>query len=77
MDNPSEYVERVKQMYGEECCKKHITECLKEYKLEVSEEDFNRLVKLQERDKDAKWIISVMAQYNKSLVDALISYISY
>lgn len=64
-------------MYSEEWCEKQVTQCLKEYKLEVSKEDFNRLVKLQKRDKDAKWIISVMSQYNKSLVDALISYICY
>lgn len=64
-------------MYSEEWCKKHITECLKEYKLEVNEEDFNRLVKLQKYDNDAKWIISVMSQYNKSLVDVLISYLTY
>lgn len=64
-------------MNSEEWCKEHVQECLKKYKLEVSKDDFDRLVKLQKRDKDVKWIISVMAQFNESLTDALIAYICY
>lgn len=64
-------------MYSEEWSKKHIRELLEEYKLKVSANDFYRLVKLQRKDKDAKWIISNMKQSNESLADVLISYICY
>lgn len=64
-------------MYSEEWSKKHVRELLEEYKLKVSANDFNRIVKLQKNDKDAKWIISNMKQFNESLTDVLISYICY
>ena len=64
-------------MYSDDWCKKQIKEWLEKYKLEVSEEDFSRLVKLLCRGKDSQWIIRNMAEFNKSLTDVLISYICY
>jgi regulation of enolase protein 1 (concanavalin A-like superfamily) len=48
-----------------------------EYKLELSDEDFKRLFKLQTADKDIRWLMHKMSIYKLSLVDALVSYITY
>ena len=64
-------------MYSDDWCKKQIKEWLEKYKLEVSEEDFSRLVKLLRRGKDSQWIIRNMAEFNESFTDVLISYICY
>lgn len=46
-------------------------------RVELSDEDFKRLYKLEKRDKDTKWILNQMGMYNQSLVDALVGYISW
>jgi hypothetical protein len=48
-----------------------------EYKLELSDEDFKRLFKLQTADKDIEWLMHKMSVYKLSLIDALVSYIIY
>ena len=47
------------------------------YKLELSDDDFKRFLKLSIRDKDIKWLMHQMSDYKLSLVDALVSYITY
>lgn len=47
------------------------------YKLELSDEDFNNLFKLQKADKDIEWVMHQMSVYKQTLTDALISYITY
>lgn len=47
------------------------------YKIELSDEDFKRLLKLDIADKDTDWFIHKMSAYKLSLTDALISYITY
>lgn len=47
------------------------------YKVELSDEDFTRLLKLAKNDKDYDWILHKMGVYKSTLVDTLISYITY
>lgn len=46
-------------------------------RLELSDEDFKRLFKLQRNDKDIGWLMNKMSAYKMSLTDVLISYITY
>lgn len=48
-----------------------------EYRVELSDKDFKRLIKLQARDKDVRWILHKMGSYNTPLIDVLISYMTY
>lgn len=45
-----------------------------EYRLELSDEDFENLFRLHVSDKDVKWIMSKMSNYGRSLTSALVSY---
>jgi len=54
-----------------------VKETANRYKLELSDEDFKRLFKLQRADKDIGWIMDQMSILGMSLVDALVSYIVY
>lgn len=54
-----------------------VKKCANKYKLELSDEDFKRLFKIQRSDKDIDWIIHKMSVYKLTLVDALVSYITY
>lgn len=56
---------------------KKVRENANNYKLELSDDDFNRFFKLSMRDKDINWLMHKMSAYNLSLVDALVSYITY
>jgi hypothetical protein len=47
------------------------------YKLELSDEDFKRFLKLKVSDKDTGWVMHKMSAYEMSLTDALITYINY
>lgn len=54
-----------------------VKESITKYSLELSEEDFNRFINLQSRGKDIEWIMHKMSEFNMSLTDALILYITY
>lgn len=56
---------------------KKVRESANNYKLELSDEDFKRFFYLSMRDEDIKWLMHQMSAYKLSLVDALISYITY
>jgi hypothetical protein len=56
---------------------KKVRENANNYKLELSDDDFKRFFKLSMRDKDINWLMHKMSTYNLSLVDALVSYITY
>lgn len=47
------------------------------YRLELSDEDFKRFLKLQNANKDVGWIMHKMSVYKLSFTDALITYITY
>lgn len=47
------------------------------FRLELSDEDFKRFLKLEISDKDIKWLMHQMSAYKLSLTDALISMITY
>lgn len=47
------------------------------YNLELSDEDFKRFLTLQKASKDIGWMMHKMSLYKKSLVDILVSYITY
>jgi hypothetical protein len=47
------------------------------HKVELSDGDFMRLLKLVKRDKDYDWILHQMGVYKKTLIDTLINYITY
>lgn len=47
------------------------------HNLELSDEDFKRLFKLQTFDKDIGWMMRVMSVYKMSLADVLVSYITF
>lgn len=48
-----------------------------ENRLELSDDDFKRLFKIDVKDKDINWIMLKMSAYKLNLVDALVSYITY
>lgn len=54
-----------------------VKEIANENKLELSDDDFRRLFKLSIKNKDIDWIMYQMSEYNQSLIDALVSYITY
>lgn len=56
---------------------KNVRENANNYKLELSDDDFKRFFKLSTRDTDIGWLMHQMSVYKLSLVDALISYITY
>lgn len=47
------------------------------HRLELSDEDFKRFLKLQIADKDIDWLMHIMSAYKRTLTDALIAYITY
>ncbi|RYI30545.1 hypothetical protein EVU96_09015 [Bacillus infantis] len=47
------------------------------YRLELSDGDFKRFLKLLLADKDIDWLMCKMSKYNVSFKDALIMYITY
>jgi len=47
------------------------------YRVELSDKDFERLFKLQMKDKDIEWMLHKMGNCNVSLIDTLVSYITY
>ncbi|GIN22588.1 hypothetical protein [Siminovitchia fordii] len=47
------------------------------YRLELTDEDFKRFLKLQASDEDVKWLMHKMSAYKLSFTDALITYITY
>jgi isopropylmalate/homocitrate/citramalate synthase len=47
------------------------------YQLELSDEDFKQLFKLQKANKDIEWIMHKMSAYKLTIVEALVSYITY
>lgn len=53
-----------------------VKKCANKYKIELSDEDFKQLFKIQRADKDMEWIIHQMSVYKLTLVDALVSYIT-
>lgn len=55
----------------------NVKESANKYKLELSDEDFKRFLKLQNANKDISWLMHQMDAYKKSLTDALINYITY
>jgi len=48
-----------------------------EYRLDLSDEEFNGFFKLQSRDKDVDWIMDKMSAHKLTFMDALITYITY
>lgn len=46
------------------------------YRLELSDEDFKRFLKLHKSDKDVSWLMHLMSVYKISFTDALIAYIT-
>jgi len=54
-----------------------IKELADNLEMELSDEEFMLLYKIQLDDKDAGWIMRIMKNYNKSLASALVSYICY
>lgn len=47
------------------------------YRVELSDEEFSALFRLQNSDRDVDWIVHKMGVYKTSFIDALISYITY
>ena len=47
------------------------------YKMELTDEDFKRFYKLEKADKDTSWLMGKMSNYDLSITDALILYITY
>jgi len=56
---------------------KKVVELANKNKLELTDEDFKRFLKLAENDKDVKWIMNIMSTYDISFIDTLISYITW
>lgn len=54
-----------------------VKDAANKFKLELFDEDFKRLYKLQKADKDIEWLMHKMSVYKQSLTDALVSYITY
>jgi len=47
------------------------------YRVELPDKDFERLFKLQMKGKDIEWMLHKMGKCNMSLIDTLVSYITY
>lgn len=54
-----------------------VKDCANTYRLELSDEDFIRFLMLQKDNKDIEWMMHKMDTYKKSLIDVLVSYITY
>lgn len=72
----SEYVDenepRTKFLFNE------VVKSANKYKLELSDEDFYRFIKLENKSKDINWIMHQMSLgKGRSLTDALVTYITY
>ncbi|MDC6267738.1 hypothetical protein [Lysinibacillus fusiformis] len=58
-------------------CFDQVKKSAEKYGLNVSEEDFKRFFKLQVGHKDIDWMMRHMAAYKKTLIDTLVTYITY
>lgn len=58
-------------------CFEKVRNTANENKIELSDDDFINLFKLQLSDKDAEWIIHKMSKYDKTLLESLVLYLTY
>lgn len=54
-----------------------ILDCIDEFNLHLSEDDFKRLFYLGMKDSDIKWIMYKMDTFELELVDALVLYVTH
>lgn len=54
-----------------------VRDCVNKYRLELSDDDFYKFLKLYRRGVGIDWIMYRMRELNESFLDALVSYVTY